>query len=332
MKASVAAIIAVLAVLAAVGVGLASVRLFAPPPTPVRVNVTFTPAPSPSPTPYDEAALFRSQPLSGGCATRSGVWLVTNGGGLLRFDGTQWSRVDDTLRSLVRAVCTPDVVYGIGLVGAVLVVDEQSRQIRSTDVSLEDLLGVSTIPEGLVIAGTRGTVLYLDTSGDVHPATPVDEDLFGVVAFSLESGWIVGDHGITYRLDQRGLTPVGSGQGNALRAVAGLTAAGVIAVGDKGTILTYNGGWKPLVSGVDVTLRDITVGAGLWIVGDAGTLLTTGSEVGTFRRVDLKTSCDLVAVFAQAGDVWVVGRPVIGGGGGVWRLRNGAVNLHFGGC
>jgi hypothetical protein len=331
MRASVAAIIAILAVLAAVGIGLASGRLFTPTPTPIRVNVTFTPAPTPSPTPYDEAGLFRSQPLSGGCATSSGVWVITNGGGLLRFDGTQWARVDDTLRSLVKAACTPDVVYAVGLVGAVLVVDEQSRQIRSTAISIEDLFGISTLPEGNVIVGTRGSVFSLDATGDVIPAVPVDEDLFGVVAFQ-DSAWIVGDRGITYRLDQRGLNPVGSGQVNTLRAVAGLTAASVIAVGDKGTIVTYNAGWHALASGVDVTLRDITVGAGLWIAGDAGTLLTTGSEVGTFRKVDLRTTCDLVAVFTQGGDVWVVGRPALGGGGGVWRLRNGAVNLHFGGC
>ena len=104
-----------------------------------------------------------------------------------------------------------------------------------------------------------------------------------------------------------------------------------IAVGDEGTIVSYDGGWKPLASGVSVTLRDITVDAGLWIVGDAGTLLTTGTQVGTFRSVDLKTTCDLVSVFASAGDVWVIGRAPVGGGG-VWRLRNGAVNLHFGGC
>ena len=90
MRSSVAAIIAILAVLAAVGIGLASSRLFAPTPTPIHVNVTFTPTPSPIPTPYDEAALFRL-PLSDGCATNGGVWLVTNGGGLLRYDGAQWA-------------------------------------------------------------------------------------------------------------------------------------------------------------------------------------------------------------------------------------------------
>ena len=331
MRASVAAIIAVLAVLAAVGLGLGSGRLFAAAPTPIRVNVTFTPAPTPSPTPYDEAAVFRAQPLSGGCATTGGVWIITNGGGLLRYDGAQWAQVDGTLRSLTRAACSADTAYAVGLVGALLIAEEQTRQIRSTDISLDDLFGIAMLPAGALIVGTRGTVYALD-NGDVQPyAQGLDEDLFDVVAFGLQSAWAVGDHGITYRLDQRGWSPIGSGQANVLRGVAGLTAAGVIAVGDKGTIIAYDGGWKPLASGVDVVLRDITVGAGLWIAGDAGTLLTTGSEVGTFRRVDLKTTCDLVAVFTKDADVWVVGRGPVGGGG-VWRLRNGAVNLHFGGC
>lgn len=331
MRASVAATIAVLAVLAAVGVGLASSRLFTPAPTPIRVNVTFSPAPTPSPTPYDEAALFR-QPLSGGCATTGGVvWLVTNGGGLLRYDGTQWSLVDDTLRSLTRAACSGSTVLAVGFVGQVLRADEQTRQISSIDISLEDLFGVSPLPAGALMVGSRGAVYVLD-NGEFQPyAQGIDEDLFDVVAFDLRSAWAVGDQGITYRLDQRGWAPLGSGQVNPLRAIAGQTAAGVIAVGDKGTIVTYDGGWKPLASGVSVTLRDITVDAGLWIVGDAGTLLTTGTQVGTFRSVDLKTTCDLVSVFVSAGDVWVIGRAPVGGGG-VWRLRNGAVNLHFGGC
>ena len=66
MRASVAAALGVLFVLAAVGVGLASGRLARPSPTPARLSITFTPAPTPSPTPYDEAAVFFGQPLSGG--------------------------------------------------------------------------------------------------------------------------------------------------------------------------------------------------------------------------------------------------------------------------
>lgn len=331
MRASVAAVIAVLAVLAAVGVGLASGRLFAPSRTPVRVNVTFTPAPSPSPTPYDEAALFH-QPLSGGCATTGGVWLVTNGGGLLRYDGARWARVDDTLRSLVRAACAGNVVFGVGLVGALLLADEQTHEIRATDISLEDLSGVAPLPDGALMVGSRGAVYVLD-KGEIQPyAQGIAEDLFDVVAFDLRSAWAVGDQGITYRLDQRGWSPIGSGQGKPLRAIAATTPANAVAVGDAGTVVTYVNGWQQANSGVTVNLRGVIVSPGLWIVGDAGTILTTGGTPDApFRKIDIGTRCDLVAVFARSGEVWVIGRDL--SGGGAWRLRaDGTVAQHFGGC
>jgi hypothetical protein len=331
MRASVAAALGVLFVLAAVGVGLASGRLSRPSSTPARLSITFTPAPTPSPTPYDEAAVFFGQPLSGGCATAGGVYVVTNGGGVLRYDGTQWSKIDATLRSLVRAACAKDAAYAVGFLGALLVVDEQTRQIRATDITTEDLWGIATLPSGAIMVGTTGTVFVLD-SGDIQPfARGIDENLYDVVAFSLQSAWAVGDRGITYRLDQRGWNPVGTGQTNTLRAVAGTTAANAVAVGDAGTIVTYAGGWQIAKSGVDVRLNGVVVSPGVWVVGDAGTLLTTsGVPAAPFKRVDIGTACDLVSVFARSGDVWVVGRSP--GTGGVWRLHDGAVAQHFGGC
>lgn len=333
MRTGVAAAIAVLAVLAAVGIGLASGRVFAPSPTPNRVNVTFTPAPTPSPTPYNETALFR-EPVSGGCATQTSVWVITNGGGLLRYAYSEgkWALVDDTLRSLTRATCTADIMYAVGQVGAFVVGDEVTKEIRATDISSEDLQGVASLSSGALIVGRFGTVLIYD-NGNFQPyAQGLDEDLFDVVAFSVQSAWAVGDHGITYRLDSRGWAPIGSGQGNTLRAIAGTTSANVVAVGDAGTVVTYSGGWLVAKSGVDVTLRDVIVDPGLWIAGDNGTLLTiSGVPATPFRKVDIGTTCDLVALFARSNDIWVVGRSVLSGG--VWRLRaDGTVQQHFGGC
>ena len=332
MRTSVAAAIAVLVVLVAVGIGLAGGRVFAPSPTPNRVNVTFTPAPTPSPTPYDEAALFR-EPVSGGCATNGGVWVITNGGGLLRYDGTRWAVVDDTLRSLTHAACSADTAYAVGLVGAFVIGDEVTKQIRSTDISTEDLLGVAPLPAGALMVGRTGTVLIID-NGNFQPyAQGIDEDLFDVVAFSVQSAWAVGAQGITYRLDARGWAPIGSGQGNTLRAIAATTPANAVAVGDAGTIVSFtSGGWLAAKSGVDVVLRDVIVDPGLWIAGDNGTLLTTSGVPATpFRKVDIGTTCDLVSLFSRAGEIWVVGRNALGGG--VWRLRSdGTVQQHFGGC
>jgi hypothetical protein len=332
MKAGAAAALAVLAVLAAIGIGLASGRIARPSPTPIQVSATSSPAPSPIPTPYDEASLFR-QPLSGGCATSAGIWVVTNGGGLLRYDGSQWAKVDGTLRSLVHAACGTNAAYGVGLVGALLVGDEQTRQIRATDITTENLYGIAALPAGALMVGSRGAVFVLD-NGDIQPyAQGIDEDLFGVVAFSLQSAWAVGDRGITYRLDQRGWNPVGSGQTKTLRAVAASTPANAVAVGDAGTVVMYADGWIASKSGVDVTLRDVIVSPSLWIVGDRGTVLTaTPVAAAPFRKVDIGTPCDLVSVFARGNEVWVIGHDELGGGG-VWQLRaDGTVARHFGGC
>jgi len=321
-----------LLVLVAVVIGLAGGRLLRPAaPTPRLVTVTFSPAPTPSPTPYDEAALFK-QPLSAGCATPVSIWLVTNGGGLLRFDGSQWAVVDSTLRSMTDVACTATTAYAVGLIGTIVLGDETSRQIRATDLGINDLHGVSAVGDGALMVGTNGTVLIL-AGGEIQPyARGIDEDLNGVVAFSVNSAWAVGDAGITYRLDQRGWNPVGSGQTKTLRAISGTTAANVVAVGDAGTVVVWaDGQWNPARSGVDVVLRDIITTPGLFIVGDRGTLLTTGSSPDApFRKIDLKTECDLVSVFARGPDVFIVGRSV--SGGGLWRFRDGAVAQHFGGC
>ena len=327
-----AAIAGGLLVLVAVVIGLAGGRLLrAPAPTPRLVTVTFSPAPTPSPTPYDEAALFR-QPLSAGCATPVSIWLVTNGGGLLRFDGSEWAVVDTTLRSLTDVACTATTAFAVGLIGTIVLGDETTRQIRATDLGINDLRGVAAVGDGALMVGTNGTVFIL-AGGEIQPyARGIDEDLNGVVAFAVDSAWAVGDAGITYRLDGRGWNPVGSGQTKTLRAISGTTAANVVAVGDGGVVVVLvDGQWSTVPSGIDADLRDVITTPGLWIAGDKGTLLTRGASPSELlRKVDLRTDCDLVSLFSRGQDVFVVGRNVAGGG--VWRLRDGAVAQHFGGC
>ena len=79
--------------------------------------------------------------------------------------------------------------------------------------------------------------------------------------------------------------------------------------------------------------RDVIDEPGVWIVGDKGTLLTTNDTTpqGTLRRVDLRTECDLVSIFARKDEVWIIGRA--GLGGAVWQLRtDGSLIRKWGGC
>src|ERR1700694_1550257 len=82
-----------------------------------------TAAPTPTPTPIatatpepDTAPSVSKQPLASGCATNDAVWVVSDGGGIGRFDfqRQRWQLIDPTLRSLVAAACGPDTVLAGG--------------------------------------------------------------------------------------------------------------------------------------------------------------------------------------------------------------------------
>ena len=321
------AIIAVLLVVAAIGSGLAIGTITRPRPTPVVVAPTPTVVPTPTPQPTTNPAVFQ-QKFSGGCSTDQAIWVVTDGGGLIRYDGRDWVQVDSTLRTLVRASCDQFILYAVGPVGAVLIVDDRARSIDAFDVTIDHLVGVQALPAGAVVAGQSGTVLLLN-GGTWQPyAAGIEEDLNAVILFSPVSGWTVGAGGVSYRLEAAGWRLVTTGTTQTLRGLAATDPANVVAVGDAGTVAHFDDHWTLIPTGVDVALRDVIVAPDLWIVGDAGTVLT--SDAGGLRRVDVGTKCDLKAVFSRAGDIWMIGS--LGGNGGALRLRAGAVAERWGAC
>jgi hypothetical protein len=319
------AIIAILLVVAAIGTGLAAGTVARPQPT-VRV-VTQSPTPTPTPQPTTDPAVFQ-QTFSGGCKTEQAIWVVTDGGGLVRHDGKDWIQVDGTLRTLTHASCDAFNVYAVGPVGAVLIVDDRARSINSFDVTIEDLLGVVALPAGAMVVGRFGTVLLLD-GGTWQPyARGIEEDLHAILVFGPLSGWTVGAGGVSYHLEQAGWRPVPTGTTQTLRGLAAAGPTNVVAVGDGGTVARFDDQWTLIPSGVEVSLRDVIVAPALWIVGDAGTVLT-GDATG-LRRIDIGTKCDLRAVFARGDDIYIIGSmPSMGG---VVRLRGEVVVERWGAC
>jgi hypothetical protein len=264
---------------------------------------------------------------------------VSDGGGLIRYNGKDWIQVDSTLRTLTQTSCDAGTLYAVGPVGAVLILDDRARQIQSFDVTLEDVQGVAAMPEGAMVVGTHGTVLLL-SGGTWQPyASGLEEDLNAIVVFELQSAWVVGSQGASYRLEAAGWRPVPTGVTVALRAVAGTGPQQAWAVGDGGTFLTFDGTWKPVETGVTTNLRAIArVGGALWIVGDAGTVLILDAAGGDHTQprtvpptqFDLRTTCDLRSVFVVGPDVWIIGGR--GGVSGVWRLRDQKVAERWGEC
>lgn len=297
----------------------------------VAAGLVARPAPTPSPVPFATPARTSAlgdeelfvQPLSAGCATREAVWVVSEGGGIGRFDGERWAFVDRTLRSLSSAICVRDIMLAVGGAGRVVTANDTERTVRVDTTQLEDLNAVSPLPDGAIAAGANGIVLRQVPAGWSEYAGGLTEHLYGVAAFSSTSAWVVGAGGVTYRLEDRGWLPVSSGVPYTLRAVAGPSAGEVVAVGDGGTILRYDGGWKKVESGFTGTFRAVARAAGrTWVAGDAGAVYIVTAS-GAERRT-IGTSCTLRAIFPRGDEVWFVGSD--GPFAGVWRLAGERVD------
>ena len=137
-------------VVIAIGAGAAAGVVTRPTPS---VEPSATPVPTATPMPDTGPFVFK-QPLTAGCATDDAVWVVSDGGGIGRFDGTTWRLADPTLHSLVGAVCESDDVLAIGPAGRVLTIDDRTKSIRADDLGIVDLFGVSLLPDGVLVVGS----------------------------------------------------------------------------------------------------------------------------------------------------------------------------------
>ncbi len=297
----------------------------------VAANLVKRPVPVPSQaavvTPARTAVLSDDdlwlQPLSAGCATADAVWVVSDGGGIGRYDGQRWSLVDRTLRSLSSSACVRNTMLAVGGAGRVVTADDTARTVRVDTTGLEDLSAVAILPDGSIAVGQRGTVLRQVAAGWGPYARGLEEDLFGVAAFSASSAWAVGAGGATYRLEEAGWRPVPSGVTTTLRAVAGGSVGDVVAVGDAGTVLRFDGSWKRVDTGFHGTLRAAARAAGrTWIGGDGGAVYVVSA--GGAERRPIGTSCTIRGIFGRGDEVWLVGSD--GPFAGVWRLAGDRVD------
>src|SRR5207302_3806418 len=257
-------------------------------PTPVLPSPSATPRRTATPEPDTGPAVFQ-QPLSSGCATSDDVFVVSNGGGIGRFDGQRWQLIDSTLRSLVDAGCTRTTLVAVGGAGRILTVDGVGKTIRADDVGFVDFNGVSILPDGALVVGSQGTVDRQTAAGWLPYAQGITEDLFGVVGFSGTSAWAVGSGGVSYRLEADGWHQQETGTTAALRTVSGASGSDAVAAGDDGVLLRFDGKWRPLDSGVRTALRASTRAGGVtYVVGDGGVVLQiTGADV---TKLDLGTT------------------------------------------
>src|SRR2546423_12560242 len=127
-------------------------------PTP-SVEPSATPVPTATPMP-DTGPLVFKQPLTAGCATDDAVWVVSDGGGIGRFDRLlqRWELIDTTLRSLAAAACGPDTLLAVGSFGRVVSIDDLAKTIQADDIGPFNAYALSLLPDGALVVGSEGTV------------------------------------------------------------------------------------------------------------------------------------------------------------------------------
>ncbi|HAF08528.1 MAG TPA: hypothetical protein DCK98_00380 [Chloroflexi bacterium] len=300
------------------------------------------PSPSPTPTPFvrvspteppDTGPLVFTQPLSAGCAAGDAVYVVSDGGGIGRFEFDRWQLIDPIARSLVAATCHGDILTAVGGGGRVITIDDRAQTVSSDSIGFEDFLGVAPLADGILVVGRSGLVQRQSGGGWGAYATGIDEDLYAVAAFSPTSAWAVGAGGVSYRLEPVGWRPVATGATATLRAIAARAVDDAVVVGDDATILLWNGAWTRADAPVRVGFRAaLQVGDGTYIAGDQGTLLrlSGGPAAPALIRIDLGTTCTLRGLFSRGTEVWVVGSD--GGRAAVWRVGAAGSITGWGAC
>ncbi|MEA2661250.1 MAG: hypothetical protein QOH08_822 [Chloroflexota bacterium] len=315
----------------AITAGVGASRVLRPAPTASPSPSSARSSPTPTEPPSTEPLVF-TQALSAGCAAGDAVYVVSDGGGIGRFQFDRWQLIDPIARSLVAATCQGDVLTAVGGGGRVVTIDDRAQTIASDAVGFEDFLGVAPLGDGVLVVGRSGVVERQSAGGWGRYAAGIEEDLYAVAAFSPTSAWVVGAGGISYRLEAGGWRPVATGATATLRAVAARAVDDAVVVGDDGTVLVWTGAWTRVDAQLHVALRAaLRVGDVTYIAGDQGTLLRlTGAPASpAFARIDLGATCTLRGLFSRGSEVWVVGSD--GGRAAVWRITQGAV-FHWGEC
>lgn len=122
-------------------------------------------------------------------------------------------------------------------------------------------------------------------------------------------------------------------QGNSLQAAWGSDANNIWVVGDRGTILKWNGGsWSPQISGTTQHLRGVwgSDANNVWAVGDGGVILWWNG--GFWSLQSSYTTQDLNGVWgSKSNRVWVVGSngTLLKWNGSAWSRQESGSTQHL---
>ncbi len=254
------------------------------------------------------------------------VW-IGNYDGMYRFDGVSWARPPQFVGTYIQSVSVvgSNDVWALTLGSGAYTVEHfdgtnltPTLDLPSTGYLLLGLEATSDQDVWLVggdytIPGSdgRGYLTHYDGSGWTRTAVAPT----GMIAVQNAPGlgtFAVGYNGGLLRLSaapQPGFTDLRTGPAEDLSGTFGTSPTDMWAVGNKGTILHFDGhSVAPVSAGVTTDLSDVwgTSSTDVWAVGAGGTVLHFDGHA--FVPVASSTNVALRAVFtARPNDVWIGG-------------------------
>lgn len=198
-------------------------------------------------------------------------YAVGEDGTILFFDGTSWTVIDAGVTADLAGVSFVDINNGwvVGADGAILnFTDGIWTEVTTTNT--EDLTGVSAISTTDVWAcGSKKVVMHFDGT-DWNVSEVGTKDLYTIWFNDSSNGWVTGDGGKMHYFNGTEWNEQTTGTNKDMFSIS-MTGMTGFAVGQSGTMISYDGEWSVITSGVTDDLY------GIWLKDDLG---LSGGESG----------------------------------------------------
>ena len=236
---------------------------------------------------------------------------VGDAGTIFTYNGIAWTAVQTPTDVLLNGVwgLSADALFVAGDNGIALLYDGASWRIESAP-DLDDLNGVwGTSPTNVWFVGDRDS--FLRWNGVVFETFPSSGNvaLRGVWGASEDEVYAVGDRGRLRRFTNGNWRAEISRTPNDLASVTG-SSSGFIAVGEGGVVIRRpDREWRLESSRALKTLQAVwgTATDALWAVGDTGTVLSYDGGAWSEADIGINTSNIIGLHGAGRDDVWAVG-------------------------
>lgn len=216
-------------------------------------------------------------------ASSGEVWVVGDGGLVVRWDGTQMQLpITGTSADLQAIWSQPSLVLAVGTGGVLARYGGSSWTSAPLPAAMGRTLRAvfGTAPNSVWIGGDGGTLLFWNGASAAAVPSPVSDAVYGIWGSSPSKLWAVAERGRILRFN--GATWSMDAQASALttqtlRAIAGVSDSLVYAVGDGGVLLRFDGTrWSAIDTGTSRSLSAL-------YVDPAGVVLMVAQGGAIFR-------------------------------------------------